>query len=100
MLYEAITAAVDGGQKILAEAGLPAAKEYVGSETEFKRLAADGICDLIYTATPWEWHVPVGIAAMEGGAHAALEVSAAKTMDECWQMVETSERTKKHCVIV
>lgn len=93
-------AAVDGGQKILEEAGLPKAKEYVGSETEFKRLCADGICDLIYTATPWEWHVPVGIAAMEGGAHAALEVSAAKTMDECWQMVETSERTKKHCVIL
>lgn len=92
--------AVDGAQKILEEAGLPKAKEYVGSETEFKRLATDGICDLIYTATPWEWHVPVGIAAMEGGAHAALEVSAAKTMDECWQMVETSERTKKHCVIL
>ncbi len=92
--------AVDGAQKILAEAGLPKAKEYVGSETEFKRLAEDGICDLIYTATPWEWHVPVGLAAMEGGAHAALEVSAAKTMEECWQMVETSERTKKHCVIL
>ncbi len=93
-------AAVDGGQKILEEAGLPKAKEYVGSETEFKRLAEDGICDLIYTATPWEFHVPVALAAMEGGAHAAVEVSAAKTMEECWQMVETSERTKKHCVIL
>ena len=93
-------AAVDGGQKILQDAGLPKAKEYTGSETSFKNLCADGICDLIYTATPWEWHVPVGIAAMEGGAHAALEVSAAKNMDECWQMVETSERTKKHCVIL
>ncbi len=93
-------AAVDGGQKILKEAGLPMAKEYVGSETEFKRLCADGICDLIYTATPWKWHVPVGLAAMEGGAHAALEVSAARTMDECWQVVETSERTRKHCMIL
>ena len=93
-------AAVDGGQKILEEAGLPRAKEYVGSETDFQRLCEDGICDLIYTATPWQWHVPVALAAMEGGAHAAVEVSAAKTMDECWQMVETSERTKKHCVIL
>jgi len=92
--------AVDGGQKILEEAGLPRAREYAGSETEFKRLCEDGICDLIYTATPWQWHVPVALAAMEGGAHAAVEVSAAKTMDECWQMVETSERTKKHCVIL
>ena len=93
-------AAVDGAQKILSDAGLPKAKEYVGSETEFKQLASDGICDLIYTATPWEWHVPVGISAMESGAHAALEVSAAKTMEECWQMVETSEKTMKHCVIL
>lgn len=93
-------AAVDGGQKILEDAGLPRAREYVGDENEFKRLCEDGICDLIYTATPWQFHVPVALAAMEGGAHAAVEVSAARTMDECWQMVETSERTKKHCVIL
>ena len=93
-------AAVDGAQKILSDAGLPKAKEFVGDEHEYKKLCDSGLCDLVYTATPWEWHVPVGLAAMEGGAHAALEVSAAKTMDECWQMVETSERTKKHCVIL
>jgi predicted dehydrogenase len=58
------------------------------------------LVDLVYTATPWEWHVPVGLAAMEGGSHTAIEVSTAKTMDECWEIVETSERTKKHCVIL
>ena len=92
--------AVDGAQKILADAGLPKAKEFVGGDFEFKKLCDSGLCDLVYTATPWEWHVPVGLAAMNAGCHTAIEVSKAKTMDECWEIVETSERTKKHCVIL
>ena len=93
-------AAVDGGQKILADAGLPKAKEFVGGDLGFKEMCESGLVDLVYIATPWEWHVPVAIAAMEGDKHAAVEVSTAKTLDECWQMVETSERTRKHCVIL
>lgn len=92
--------AVDGAQKILTEAGLPKAKEFVGGDFTFKELCNSGLVDLVYTATPWEWHVPVGLAAMEGGCHTAIEVSTARTMDECWEIVETSERTKKHCVIL
>ncbi len=93
-------AAVDGGQKILSDAGLPKAKEFVGGPEGFKKLCESGLVDLVYTATPWEWHVPVGLAAMEAGCHTAIEVSTAKTIDECWDIVETSERTKKHCVIL
>ena len=93
-------AAVDGAQKILSDAGLPKAKEYVGGDLGFKELCDSGDVDLVYIATPWEWHVPVAVAAMEGDKHTAVEVSTAKTLDECWQIVETSERTKKHCVIL
>ncbi len=92
--------ALDGAQKILSDAGLPKAKEFTGSDTTFKALCNSGLVDLVYIATPWEWHVQVGLAAMEGGVHTAIEVSTAKTMDECWDIVETSERTKKHCVIL
>jgi hypothetical protein len=56
--------------------------------------------DLVFTATPWRWHVPVCVAAMTNGKHAATEVPAAVTLDECWQLVETAERTKKHCVMM
>ncbi len=92
--------ALDGAQKIITEAGLPKAKEFIGGDTAFKELCTSGLVDLVYIAAPWEWHVPIALAAMEGGSHAAVEVSAAKTMKECWDMVETSERTKKHCVIL
>lgn len=56
--------------------------------------------DLALIASPWDWHVPHAVAAMEAGVHAAVEVPAAVTMEECWQLVETSERTRKHCVLL
>jgi hypothetical protein len=93
-------AACDHANKIITKAGLPKAKVYAGSETAYLDLCNDDICDLVYIATPWEFHVPVALAAMRGDKHAAVEVSTAKTMDECWEMVETSEKTRKHCVIL
>ena len=56
--------------------------------------------DLVYTATPWEWHVPVCLAAMRNGKHAATEIPAAITLDECWRLVETAEQTGKYCVMM
>ena len=56
--------------------------------------------DLVYTATPWEWHAPVMLAAMRAGRHAATEVPMATTLDELWELVETSEKTKRHCVMM
>jgi len=92
--------AVDGAQKIINEAGLPQAKEFVNGDMGFKELCDSSLVDLVYIATPWEWHVPVAVAAMKGDKHTAVEVSTAKTMDECWEIVEVSEQTKKHCVIL
>jgi predicted dehydrogenase len=54
----------------------------------------------VLTATPWQWHTPVCVAAMNAGKHAATEVPAALTLDECWQLVDTAERTGKHCVML
>jgi len=93
-------AAMDGAQAVLQNAGLAKAREFTGNDTAFKDLCESGVVDLVYIATPWEWHVPVAVAAMKAGAHAAVEVSTAKTMDECWEIVEVSEQTRKHCVIL
>jgi predicted dehydrogenase len=56
--------------------------------------------DLVYNATPWEWHVPICVAAMRAGKHAATEVPAAYTLDGCWELVETAERTRRQCVMM
>ena len=54
--------------------------------------------DLVYIATDWVHHAPIGVYAMEHGKHAAIEVPAAMTLDEIWQLINTSERTRKHCM--
>ena len=91
---------VEKAQKILEKAGLPPAKGYSGSKEIWKEMCQDPDIDLIYIVTPWAWHTPMAVYAMEHGKHAVSEVPAAKTPDECWQLVETSERTKKHFMML
>jgi len=86
-------------QVILEKAGLPKAKEYSG-EAGWKDMVANEDLDLVYICTPWDLHTPMAVFAMEHGKHAASEVPIAVTLDECWQLVETSERTKKHCMML
>ena len=74
--------------------------EFYGDENAWKKLAELPDLDLIYICTPWSLHAPMAIYAMENGKHAASEVPIARTIDESWQLVETSERTKKHCMML
>ena len=73
---------------------------YSGNDHEWKKLCERSDIDLVYICTPWNWHAQMAIYAMEHGKHVAVEVPAAQTIDECWQMVETSEKTKLHCVML
>ena len=66
---------------------------YSRGERDFERMCAEEELDLVYTATPWEWHVPVCLAAMKHGKHAATEIPAAYTLEECWQLVETDRKS-------
>ena len=84
-------------QELLSKRKKPAAKEYLGEEA-WKRLCEDPDVDVVYNTTPWKLHVPVQLAAMRGGKHVFTEVPSAFTVDECWELVETSERTKRHCM--
>jgi predicted dehydrogenase len=73
---------------------------YTGNENEWKKVCERNDIDLIYIATPWQLHTRMAVYAMEHGKHAASEVPAAVTVEECWQLVETSEKTRKHCMIL
>jgi hypothetical protein len=86
-------------QKTLEKMQRPKAKEFSGDEG-WKALCQSNDIDLIYICTPWHLHTPQAVAAMKNGKHAAVEVPAAKTIDECWQLVETSEKTRKHCMML
>ena len=73
---------------------------YTSKEDEWKKLCERPDIDLVYIATPWSMHTPMAVYAMNQGKHVCVEVPAAKTIDECWQLVETSERTRKHCMML
>jgi len=91
---------VESAQKILSDYGLPAAKAYGGSKEAWKELCQSDDIDLVYICTPWNLHTPMAVYAMENGKHAATEVPAATTIEEAWQLVETSEKTRKHCMML
>ncbi|MCZ6754493.1 MAG: Gfo/Idh/MocA family oxidoreductase [Gemmatimonadetes bacterium] len=80
--------------------GRPRPAAYGRGETDFMRLCQTEELDLVLTATPWEWHVPVCTSAMENDKHVATEVPAAYTVDDCWKLVEWAERYQKHCVML
>jgi hypothetical protein len=73
---------------------------YSGKEDEWKKVCERNDIDLIYITTPWKLHTPIAVYAMEHGKHAVVEVPAAITIDECWQLVETSENKRKHCMML
>ena len=89
---------VASAQEILKEAGLPEAASYSGSTEAYKEMCEREDLDLVYIVTDWIHHAPVALYAMEHGKHAAIEVPAAMTLDEIWQLINTSERTRKHCM--
>ena len=88
---------VERAQKWVVEAGQPKPAGYSNGPRDFERMCETEELDLVMTATPWEWHVPVCLAAMKNGKHAATEVPAAMTLEDCWALVEAAEKYKKHC---
>ncbi len=89
---------VEKTQAILEKAGLPAAAGYSGEEESWKELCQRDDIDLVYIATDWKRHADMMIYAMEQGKHVACEVPAAMTLEEIWAVIETAERTQKHCM--
>ena len=86
-------------QKAVTDAGQPQPKGFSKGEWDFKNLTQLDL-DIVYIATPWDWHLPMAVNAMKNGKHAAVEVPACTTLEECWEVVQTSEATRKHCLIL
>jgi predicted dehydrogenase len=71
---------------------------YHSNDYAFEELVKRDDIDLVVVATPWIWHTQMAVAAMKAGKHVAIEVPAARTIEECWQLVNTSEATRRHCI--
>ena len=85
--------ALTRAQTICVEQGRAKPAAYARGPQDFRRMVELDDLDAVVAATPWEWHAPVMLAAMEAGKYAATEVPAATTIEECWALVEKSEQT-------
>ncbi len=91
---------VERAQQLLKEMNMPAAKSYAGNEEIWRELCLDPELDLIYIATPRYLHSEMCIFSMENGKHAATEIPAIQSIENAWKLVETSEKTRKHCALL
>ena len=86
-------------QKYLKNAGLAPAAIYSGAEG-YKELCKRPDIDIVYVATDWDHHFPVAMCAMQNGKHTAIEVPSAMNLEQCWDLINESEKTRKHCMIL
>ena len=95
--YDSVRA--EKSQKYLRERGLKPADTYFG-EDGYKAICARPDIDLVYVATDWDHHFPVAKAALESGKHTAIEVPSAMNLEQCWELIDLSEKNRKHCMIL
>jgi hypothetical protein len=91
---------VQAAQRRVTARGQPEPAGYAKGERDFENLCRREDIDVVYIATPWDWHVPMAVCAMKQGKHAATEVPAATTLAECWELVDTAEQTQRHCMML
>ena len=73
---------------------------YFGADDEWKKMLAEVKPDAVFIATNWSNHAPMAIETMKQGAHAFVEVPIAVSLQEMWDIVDTSEQTQKHCMMM
>ena len=94
------SARVEEAQAVLAEEhNRPRAAAYWGAEG-YKQLCEREDVDLVYIATDWEHHFPVACYGMEHGKHVAIEVPSALNLNQIWKLINLTEQTRHHCVIL
>ncbi len=87
-----------------AQAAADAAQAYSGKRpfttTDYRELTASKDVDAVVVSTSWEAHVEVSISAMENHKFTATEVAGAYSLNDCWRLVETYEKTGMHCMML
>lgn len=91
---------LDAAVKQGVDKGRPAPAAFGKDEHDYRRMLDRSDIDMVIIATPWSWHVPMAVDAMNRGKHAFLEVPASPTVDGCWELVDTAEKTQLHCMMM
>jgi predicted dehydrogenase len=93
-------AAANKARKFCTDAGRTAPDLYTNGNHDYKKLLQRDDIDAVFISTPWHWHCPMGVDTMLAGKHAFIEVPMALTINELWQLVDTCEKTRQHCMMM
>ena len=99
-LCDIVPEKAEHAQSLVQKSGQKAPTLYTNGDHAYESLVSRHDIDFVVIATPWNWHVPMAVAAMKSGKHAAVEVPAALTIEDCWNLVHTSEETRRHCIML
>lgn len=91
---------MDLSRKMISDAGYKKALEFGKNAYDYRNLLELKDVDAVIISTPWLWHTPMTVDAMNAGKYAGVEVSAATSMKECWDLVEAHENTGTHMMIL
>jgi predicted dehydrogenase len=86
-------------QDVVMTTGRKRPEGYTG-EQDYRKLMERDDLDAVIIATPWHWHTPMAVHSMQCGKYTAVEVPAALTVDQCWQLVDTHEKTRTQCMML
>jgi len=84
----------------LQKADFPKPQVFGKNDLDYRNLLQLKEVDAVIIATPWLWHTRMAKDAMLAGKYTGVEVSAANTLKECWDLVNTHEQTGSHLMIL
>lgn len=91
---------LDNAKKVFSQAGIAGPVNFTGNDYAYRDMLEREDIDAVIISTPWRWHAPMSIDAMNAGKHAFVEVPMATTIEDMWEMVEVSERTRMNCMMM
>ncbi len=99
-LCDVVRTKAEAAGALVTKAGQPQPQLYTDGDHDYEKMLGGDDIDLVIVATPWNWHAPMALYAMQHGKHVAIEVPGVTTIEDCWAIVNTSERTGKHCMML
>ncbi|MBT2386767.1 Gfo/Idh/MocA family protein [Streptomyces sp. ISL-11] len=97
-LCDVVRAKAEKAAAKVTAAGRPAPALYTKGEDDYEQLCARGDLDFVYVATPWDWHFAMARTALSNGKHVGVECPIAMELGQLWQLVDLSERMRRHCI--
>ena len=92
---------VEAARQAVRDAGRPGAcHAFSGSAESWKGVCDDSGVDVVYIASPAMLHAEMALYALRAGKHVLVEVPGAQTVDEAWEIVETCEKARRHCMML